>query len=144
MKQKLVRGFTLIELLVVIAIIGILTSVVLASLNTARGKGSNAAIKSDLSGLRAQGDIVYDNNGSNYASPNDVCLDSHVRNALDHAGTQATGVPADAICNSSASAWAAASPLKIADGDGSTYWCVDNNGDSKGETVALGTDTVCP
>ena len=51
-RAKSIRAFTLIELLVVIAIIGILSAVVLASLNTARVKGYNAGTISNIESLR--------------------------------------------------------------------------------------------
>jgi len=53
------RGFTLIELLVVIAIIGVLSSVVLASLNTARVKSRDASRISQLGQIRAALELYY-------------------------------------------------------------------------------------
>jgi prepilin-type N-terminal cleavage/methylation domain-containing protein len=60
------RGFTLIELLVVIAIIGILSSVVLASLNGARKKGRDARRISDLKQIQLALEMYYDSNSSEY------------------------------------------------------------------------------
>lgn len=60
--MKGTRGFTLIELLVVIAIIGILSSVVLASLNSARKKGRDARRVADLKQLQLALELYYDAN----------------------------------------------------------------------------------
>lgn len=76
------RGFTLIELLVVIAIIGILSSVVLASLTTARIKGMDAARMTDVKSLKTALELYYnDNNGyptSNGSRNGDVPLNDAI------------------------------------------------------------------
>jgi prepilin-type N-terminal cleavage/methylation domain-containing protein len=150
-------GFTLIELLVVIAIIGVLASVVIASVNVARDKAANAAIKSNLNNVRGQAEIVYDDNNGFY---DPVCADPRVMKAVNAAAiiTGATEdydltnaqvaavppTPATANCHSSPTGWAISVPLKIQEGT-SLYWCVDNNGVSGGRVNILPADAeACP
>ncbi|MDP3996670.1 MAG: type II secretion system protein [bacterium] len=62
-RQKISGGFTLIELLVVIAIIGLLSSVVLSSLNSAREKARDARRLSDLRQINTAIQFYYDKFG---------------------------------------------------------------------------------
>ena len=61
---KSIKGFTLIELLVVIAIIGILASIILASLSTAQAKGRDARRISDIKQIQLALELYYDANGT--------------------------------------------------------------------------------
>ncbi len=162
MTNKFTKGFTLIELLVVIAIIGILSSVVLASLNTARAKGSDAAIKSNLANIRAQAEIIYDGSGCygdgdagdtvcaafaegtcTFATANALFRNAVIAGQIQSAAT-ASGAAANAVCSAEASgtAWGVAVTLKEA----GQSWCVDSSGASKkiaGAPAAVLTNSAC-
>jgi len=98
------------------------------SINDARSKGSDAAIKANLSNIRVQAEIVYDMSSPNsYAS---VCDDSLVIASLS-AATSASGTSAS--CLDSRNAWRASSVLKNP-ASPTTYWCVDSTGSSKAVT----------
>lgn len=120
------RGFTLIELLVVIAIIGILASVVLASLNSARDKGSNASAISSLNNARAQAELYFTDNGNSYDG---VCSalatadPAGIQTLLDGASGAVTGT---ASCGDDVESWAAEVPLNAGDG----FYCVDYGGNA--------------
>ena len=135
------KGFTLIELLVVIAIIGILSSVVLASLNAARSKGSNAAVKSNLQGIRSQAEIIYDDDSGSYAN---VCDDANVISAINAAILAGGDVGATVAtrCTATANEWAVNVLLKSPEG-ANNYWCIDTSGTARGTVAELAGATAC-
>ncbi len=62
--KKFIRGFTLIELLTVISIIGILSSVVLSSLNGARKKAWNTKIVQEAKTVQIALELYYEDHGT--------------------------------------------------------------------------------
>jgi len=76
------RGFTLIELLVVIAIIGLLASMVLISLNTAREKARDVNRITTIGQVNLAMELYYDEYGHYPDSTSNPALD----NSWDHLG----------------------------------------------------------
>lgn len=78
-KRKLSAGFTLIELLVVISIIGLLSSVVLTSLNDARAKARDAQRVSDIGQIRLALQLYYEDNENYPRVENDEVYSGEAR-----------------------------------------------------------------
>ena len=145
--QKHTRGFTLIELLVVIAVFGILTSVILGSVNSARDKSIDATVKMNLKGTRDQMALYYDDNGLTYA---DACAsDPNIANAVMSAREAVSSIltlggQGDGECVSTDAEWAVWINLKS---NPSYAWCIDSVG-TAGVVTAQDSSaidlTVCP
>ena len=143
------KGFTLIELLVVIAIVGVLSSVVLAALSNARGKGTDAKVKSQLSSARAKAEIFNSANNSSYnGSAGNISGPCTTANSMftDVASGMSVQLavvnyPGSTLtCYSTAGAYAISATLPGVGGTNS--WCVDSTGASKSRTTAINS-TAC-
>lgn len=127
----------LICVIVGIAIIGILASVVLASLNSARSKGQDASIKANLSSLRAQAELYWDSQSKNGKNGNysGLCNNSEVIKIIN-------SIPKvkniDTVCNDSNQEYVITSLL-----NSGNYWCVDNLGTSKEISEGITNQTSC-
>lgn len=135
--KKLNGGFTLIELLVVIAIIGVLSAIVLASLNSARNKGDDAAVVSTANSMRTQAELYYHNNSSSYGVTTTSC-DGGIFNATTAGGLdvlmeslKTKAGSTNVSCVASPTAWAVGVDLK-----GPGAYCVDGKGAGKASTTA--------
>ena len=137
----------MIELLIVIAIIGILASLVLATVGTSRSKADDARLKSSIRQLRVLTEQFYDGNSYVYTGL-DTCIDTpteancgaqtiadeiiilknEIEDAADQTGIVAVAADAQEFC--------IAAPLKVGN---SSYICVNSVG-----SIVDGSSTSTP
>jgi len=126
----------------VITIIGILASVVLASLNIARNKSADALIIQTVTNMRAEAELFYDDSGSYL----DMCDAATILGALDRVSSTNGGVVTCVDGGDVSEKWAIEARLVVSTDE---YYCVDNSGVSEtyvGSTVSSSSgseDGVC-
>jgi prepilin-type N-terminal cleavage/methylation domain-containing protein len=133
------RGFTLIELIIVVAIIGILASVILPRLNTARDIAFVTKVVSELDSLRKTAAIEESNQltfdvvcGSNSFATSTKIL-SLIASIQETTGNQI-------VCNSATDEFALSVEIVPR-----SFWCIDSSGNSTSTSanIAVG-EFRCP
>ena len=133
--MKKSKGFTLIELLVVVAIIGLLSSIILVGLKSAREKAKDGAIMRELAKARTVAQIIFVDDGEYNA----LCASNTLNNANDDLDEIENSVlelngNQPIACYADADAYCVSAPLAY--GTNSKF-CID------GEGVASTVNTNC-
>lgn len=126
-KQK---GFTLVELLIVIAIIGILSAIVITSLNKARASGNDGKVKGQIANLRAATDVYYQNHGNSFKGLCSVPM-GDVSGTYQLLQTSNYPVKTTLDCGDDDSVYSVAASMS-----GNAAWCVDSDGTSRNANAA--------
>jgi type IV pilus assembly protein PilA len=141
------KGFTLIELLVVAAIIALLTALVLGYLGSAKNKGNNAGVETNLHTVINQAESFFLDNGNSYLPSGGINVTGVCPTIYDAAGTnmfsknkatidtiaEAVSVGNGSSCYNSAGNYAVAVGLTLTP---NTSWCVDSSGAAKEEAFS--------
>ena len=147
------RGFTLIELLVVISIIALLSSVVLSSLNSARSKAADNAVKAAMKQVAIQAENYRDSNGGFGTGANGTT--DIAANATCNTGVFSdtkiaeikTNITANAasgatfVCSTGSSGKLWALGISVLKGGGG--WCVDNSSGFKASALGANVAGIC-
>jgi prepilin-type N-terminal cleavage/methylation domain-containing protein len=148
LKIYMKKGFTIIELVVVVAIIGVLSTVILASVTQYINKSKDANVIGNLAILVSAGEVYYNGNQSRY---NGFCNSSVVTNAETEIPKSSLPSCDTGICcfeDAGGDAWVACAQLFI---DTDKAYCVDSRGVKKkinnadcGSGASMATIHECP
>lgn len=145
-KQK-AAGFTLIELLVVIAIIGILASVVLASLGTARRKSRDARRIADIKQMQLALELYFDaavGGSANYPATLSLLASTYIPSVpLDPLGGSYNYVACTTTYHLAAALEESTNPALNSDRDANGGICTGDTINGTAETAASPSNASC-